>query len=97
MRINCANCVVVHGQLPHMAYEGRWYGRKDQFQLEFKLDHKRHAGGNATFVKSVSRSKRRAILAYDSLSTSAPMTRMTRWNMIRAYQETSPNELIRDI
>ena len=33
--------------------KGRWYGRKDKFTAHQKI----HAGGNATFVKSVNRTK----------------------------------------
>ena len=65
------------------ATKERWYGRKDHFTAHHKTPAAFPAGGNATFVKSVNRTKRGATLGYCSLSTSAPMTLMTTWNMKR--------------
>ena len=55
----------------------RWYGIKDKFSMQ----HKTHAGGNASFIETVNRSKNRSKLGYCSLCTSAPMTLMRLGNM----------------
>jgi len=64
--------------------KGHWYGRKDKFTAHQKA----HAGGNATFVKSVNRAKNGTTLGYCSLCTSAPMTLMKHWQMKRHLTQT---------
>ena len=64
--------------------KGCWYGRKDKFATHQKT----HAGGNATFVKSVNRAKNSTTLGYCSLCTSAPMTLMKHWQMKRHLTQT---------
>ena len=59
------------------ATKGRWYGRKDKFNLH----RKQHAGGNASFVETVNRAKNGAKLGYCSLCPSAPMKPMKLWEM----------------
>ena len=66
------------------ASKGRWYGRHDKF----KNHRKTHAGGNATFVNSVNRTKKGATLGYCSLCTSAPTTLMKLGNMKRHLTKT---------
>jgi len=61
------------------ATKGRWYGRKDNF----KVHHKTHAGGNASFVETVNRTKNGTKLGYCSLCPSAHMTPMKLGNMKR--------------
>ena len=66
------------------ASKGRWCGRKDKFTAHQKT----HTGGNATFVKSVNRTKKGAILGNCSLCTSAPMMLMKTWRMKRHLTQT---------
>ena len=66
------------------ASKGRWSSRKDKFTAHQKT----HVGGNATFVKSVNRTKKGAIIGYCSLCTSAPMTLMKTWRMKRHLTKT---------
>jgi len=66
------------------ASKGRWYGRKDKF----KLHQKTHAGGNASFVKSVNKNENGTTLGYCSLCKSAPTTLMKLSNMKRHLEQT---------
>jgi len=59
------------------ATKGRWYGRKDKFNMH----RKKHAGGNVLFVQTVNRAKNRTTLGFCSLCPSACMTPVTLGNL----------------
>jgi len=61
------------------AAKERWYGRNDNFRKY----RKQHAGGDASFVETVNRTKNGTKLGYCSLCPSAPMTVMALSDMKR--------------
>ena len=61
------------------ATKGRWYGRKDKFNLH----RKKHARGNASFVETDNKTQNRTKLGYCSLCPSPPMTLMKLGDMKR--------------
>ena len=60
------------------ATKGRWYGRKDKFNMHHL---KKHAGGNASFVETVNKAKNGTKVGFCSLCPSARMTPMSLWNL----------------
>ena len=73
------------------ATKGRWYGRKDKFNMHLKT----HAGGNASFVETVNRAKKSAKLGYCSLCTSALVTLMGTGNIKRHLTHSARSSRVR--